>query len=89
MSEGIIPFTNATDYQCWLYANCEKCRKYHENLDDNGYSKCEIDQAIALSACGIGMTDELANRMGGVKFEEFPDSYNFFQRSCTEIELMS
>ncbi len=81
----IIPFSNATDYQCWLYANCEKCKKYHEDLDEHGYSKCEIEGAIVLSSCGEGLTEEMVQRMGGVQSEQCLQDYNFFSTEVYRI----
>lgn len=87
-AKNIIPFSNATDYQCWLSANCEKCRKYHEDLDNRGYSKCEIEGAIALSSCGEGLTEEMIKRMGGVQSTTSSEDYNFFHQKCTEMEAI-
>lgn len=83
--KGIIPFSNGTDFMCWSEANCCQCRKTVEDLDEQGFSKCEIEYAIALSSMGEGMTPEMAMRMGGVESEQYPGSWDFFQNPCSEI----
>lgn len=60
---NIQPFSNGTEFECWLSANCYECKKYYD-VDDDGYSKCEIENALAYATITGYIDEPIALRMG-------------------------
>lgn len=75
------PFTNHTDYACWVYHNCDRCAKAG-NPSQAGSSDCNIFEAIHDAAGGIDISDEVALRFGEIEEECFNPFWN-----CPEIEV--
>lgn len=60
---SIRPFSNGSEFECWMHTNCYRCEKYYV-VDISGYSTCEIENAIAdATATGV-VSEEIAARMG-------------------------
>ena len=76
------PFSNHTDYACWVYRNCDRCTKAGD-VSEAGSSDCDIFEAIHDAAGGIDIPDEVAVRFGdvGKYFHPFLD--------CPEREVQA
>lgn len=75
------PFSCGSQYADWMLSNCDRCKKYKYELEDENDFPCEIDRAL-LSAFWDdgGVTREIARRMGYFKNK---GKYNWM---CTEVE---
>lgn len=70
MTERIPLFSNSTEYDDWMEANCKQCSKYRSAASEPEEFLCDIDQAIQNCLWDGGCVDEaIAERMGweGVK----------------------
>lgn len=75
------PFTNYTDYACWIYHKCSSCIKAG-NVAIAGSSDCDIFEAIHDAAGGIDIPDEVAVKFGDVEDEYFSPFWD-----CPEREV--
>lgn len=63
-------FSNASEYDCWIYQNCAQCSKAGK-VSLPGSSSCEIIEAIHDAALGIDIPGEVAMRFGEVEEGDF------------------
>lgn len=70
----IKPFSNGSEFECWLGSNCYQCEK-HQYEDE-----CEIEIAIAEAMITGFVSENTAHRMGMVKSKS-----GWEHTSCKEI----
>ena len=76
----ITPFSNATEFECWLSSNCYNCEKYYKTNNEEGYSICEIEIVIAEASITGSVYVPIALRMGMVRVES-----GWQHTSCKEV----
>lgn len=66
------PFTNGSEYWCWIHHNCNQCIKATDA--DSGLpssSNCDIYEAIHDAGAGIDIPDAIAVRFGEIQDDGF------------------
>ena len=73
----MIPFSNGSQFMDWLSANCDRCKKYNEDVDKT----CDIEYALGMAYVNDGkITDEMAKRCGA------DVNKGKFQWMCPEVD---
>lgn len=70
----IQPFSNGSEFECWLGNNCYQCEKYRDEYE------CEIEVAIAEATITSVIDKTTARRMGMVESKS-----GWCHTSCKEI----
>ena len=58
MTERVLLFSNATEYDDWVSNNCHKCSKHRPEAEYCDEFVCNIDHAIVQSAVDDGCVDK-------------------------------
>jgi hypothetical protein len=79
--EKYSPFANGSQFSDWQASNCERCKKYNEDMLVDDPNICEIDLALLGAYLDDGQVEkDIAQRMG---FIDNREKYNW---KCTEVD---